>query len=341
MPYEIDFLPVGDAGDSGDAIALRFTHPISRDWVHVVIDAGFRDDGEALVSHVREHYGTDHVDLAILTHPDGDHIGGMGEVLRGLDVGELWLHDLASHGGKNLPAASAIAELSSLAHEQGTAVKQAWAGATAFGGALTILGPDETYYTELVSQQISKAVLRESIVGKALHGAVHGLTDRLDRISGHFGIEIPFDAKDVTPRNESSMITFLEVDGRASLFTGDAGIEALGRGLDFLEAEGRPITDLDLHFVQIPHHGSRRNGSSAFLTRLLGPPNQAPFRSAFVSCVPASEKHPSGRIVNAFGRRGCEVHATAGGVKWHHHDTPARSGFYPASPLGPMLEEDD
>ena len=68
--YDIDFLPVGDGGRSGDAIALRFTRPDTGGLAHVIVDAGFQDDGDALVEHVNYYYGTSSIDLAILTHPD-------------------------------------------------------------------------------------------------------------------------------------------------------------------------------------------------------------------------------------------------------------------------------
>src|SRR5207244_1782037 len=110
--------------DSGDAIALRFTHPIRGEWVHVIVDAGFDDDGAALVNHVQQYYDTSHIDLAILTHPDGDHIGGMGRVIRGLDVERLWLHDIGSHGGSSLPAATAVRDLIRVAQNQGTTVEE-------------------------------------------------------------------------------------------------------------------------------------------------------------------------------------------------------------------------
>ena len=55
---EIDFLPVGDGEDSGDAIAMRFTRPDTGGIAHVIVDAGFQDDGEALVEHVKNYYGT-------------------------------------------------------------------------------------------------------------------------------------------------------------------------------------------------------------------------------------------------------------------------------------------
>jgi hypothetical protein len=56
--YDVDFLPVGDEGQSGDAIAIRFTRPDTGAYVHAVIDAGFQSDGDALVQHINDWYGT-------------------------------------------------------------------------------------------------------------------------------------------------------------------------------------------------------------------------------------------------------------------------------------------
>lgn len=78
---EIDYVPVGKGGRHGDAIAMRFTQP-GGDLVHVIIDAGFEENGEALVDHVRRYYNTNAIDLAIVTHPDGDHIGRFPRRLR-------------------------------------------------------------------------------------------------------------------------------------------------------------------------------------------------------------------------------------------------------------------
>lgn len=329
--YEVDFLPVGDGKDSGDAIALRFTHPEDGRWVRVVIDGGFQDDGATVVDHVQTYYDSDEIDLAILTHPDGDHIGGMGEILRGLRVKELWLHDLAAHGGGSLRAATAVRDLIALAGEQGTTVREAWTGASRFGGALRILGPDQPYYDELVQEQLE----RPAAIGKALVEAARGLWQRA---AAGLGIEIPFQEKDVSPRNNSSMITLLEIDDRTLLFTGDAGVPALERAWDAAEANGLAQKP---QFVQVPHHGSRRNASSAWLDRLVGSPGQADCRTAFVSVVRDSEKHPSGRVVNAYKRRGCNVVPTAGQSICQRHGTASRPGWGPATPLPPMIEEPD
>ncbi len=332
--HEVDFLPVGDGERSGDAIAMRFTRPDTGETAVVVIDAGFKDDGEDLVTHIETYYGTSVVDLAILTHPDGDHIGGMGEVIRGLNVKKLWLHDIGSHGGAALPAADAVSDLINVARENGTEVFEAWAGATAFGGAITVLGPDKEYYETLVGDQLTEGASATS-VGKKLLEAAAGLVDRL---ATSLGVEVPFEAKEVNARNNSSAITLLAVDRQRLLFTGDAGVPALERAWDV--AEARELAG-PLDFVQVPHHGSRRNASSAWLDRLLGSTGQETNKVAFVSAVANSDKHPSGRVVNAYIRRGCEVIVTAGSAKCHRHLTPARWGWSQAVPVGPMVEEDD
>lgn len=337
--YEIDFLPVGDGEKSGDAICMRFTRPDTYDQAVVVIDAGFKDDGQELVRLVPQYYGTTHVDLAILTHPDGDHIGGMGEMIRGLSVSELWIHDLEAHGGVNLSAAAAVNELIGLATGYGVRVTEPWAGEQRFGGALTLLGPTKDYYRQLVAEQVSVELSEAAFSSKASSGIARAVKSLGERLVTMLPVEIPFDAKDVSPRNNSAMINLLAVDDRNHLFTSDAGVPALDRAWDFAGANGLDATPI---FVQVPHHGSRRNCSSAWLDRLLGPiGSSAEVRSAFVSCVARSDKHPSGRVVNAYARRGCSVIATAGSGKNFVHGVDQRPGWGPAEPLGPMAEEED
>jgi beta-lactamase superfamily II metal-dependent hydrolase len=301
----------------------------------VIIDAGFKDDGIALAEHIIAHYGTPTVDLAILTHPDGDHIGGMGEVLLRLDVKKLWLHDIGSHGGDSLPAADAVDDLKAVAANRGTDVYEAWPGATECGGAITVLGPSKEYYTALVAEQVSEAKPDE----KAAVRLLESVRSLADRVVGALGVEVPFDVKDVNARNNSSMVILGQFDGGTQLFTGDAGVPALERAWDYAEDATLAAAP---SMVQIAHHGSRRNCSSAWLDRLLGTTGQATnTRSAIVSCVADSHKHPSGRVVNAHKRRGCFVVATAGNSVCHNSGGMVRNGWGPATELGPMLEEDD
>lgn len=334
--YEIDFLPVGDGDRSGDAIAARFTTSAGR-MAHVIIDAGFQDDGEALVEHVRHYYSTTTVDLAILTHPDGDHIGGMGVVVRELSVQTLCLHNLGARGGASLDAADAVDDLIGVASDNGTEIVEPFAGGQAFDGALRILGPSEDYYEQLVEEQlhVAKSAGRRGGVLEAARAVGQ-------RFLAALPMEIPFeDGEGTSPRNNSCIITMLEVDGDRVLFTADAGVPALHRAWDFLQASGLGAQTPDL--AQVPHHGSRRNASSEQLDRILGPTGQARVRSAMVSVSKdADEKHPSPRVVNAYMRRGFDVVQTAGHTVCHRSpDAPTRAGWVPVAPLQPMDESQE
>jgi beta-lactamase superfamily II metal-dependent hydrolase len=336
MPFEIDFLPVGDGKDSGDAIAMRFTHPTTGRWVHVVIDAGFQDDGEALVDHVLRYYDDDHIDLAILTHPDGDHIGGMGKVLQGLSVDNLLLHKIGERGGAGLPAADAVEDLIERAETEGTSVVEEFAGATAFNGALTILGPDEDYYHRLVTEQQVAAMSQTSAShGSLLTKAMVALSDRIAAMP--LPVEIPFDEGEGTsPRNHSSIITLWNFGGHRVLLTGDAGVDSLDRAWEWLENSGLDASPPNM--IQLPHHGSRRNASSALLDRILGT-GAIGSREALVSVSGGNPKHPSSRIANAYKRRGYPVTQTAGNTVCHNANTmPTRQGWGPAASL-PWLDE--
>lgn len=334
--YEIDFLPVGDGGRSGDAIAMRFTSP-SGAIAHIIIDAGFQDDGEALVEHVQRYYGTNRIDLAVLTHPDGDHIGGMGVVVRELDVGTLLLHDLGARGGASLDAADAVDDLMGVASDHGTSVAEPFAGASGFGGSLHILGPTEEYYDELVDEQL--------VVGKSAGGGralLEATRRRGERFLAALPVEIPFDdGEGTSPRNNSSIITLVEADGRRFLFTADAGAPALHNAWDYLEGSG--LRAQAPYFAQIPHHGSRRNASSELLTRLYGGTGQSTSCSALVSVSKnADAKHPSPRVVNAYMRRGFSVVQTVGRTIWERSDdAPTRPGWGPVDPLEPMDESSE
>lgn len=338
--YEIDFLAVGDGGRSGDAIAIRFTRPDNGGYAHVIIDAGFQDDGEALVEHVKTYYGTSSIDLAILTHPDGDHIGGMGEVVRGLSVKELWLHDLSGRGGAGLPAADAVDELIEVAGEQGTVVREAFAGTSAFGDALFIIGPTVEYYEQLVAeeQQVAKAAVEGRLMTFGRSVSVLA-----QRFLAALPVEVPFgDAGGTSPRNNTSMLTLLQLDGKKLLLTADAGVPALDRAVDWVEEQGASVYQPS--FAQLPHHGSRHNASSEFLDRLLGPTGQEPSRTAFVGVTKEAEKHPSPRVANGFMRRGYKVYPTHGQTIWHHSaDAPDRgwTNLTPMAPLDESLEDDD
>ena len=87
--YEIDFLNV-ESKKSGDAIPLRYrVNGITR--IHIT-DGGFQDTGDKVVQHVNKYYDNPNtIDAVIVSHPDGDHAGGLRTVLETFNVSELWM----------------------------------------------------------------------------------------------------------------------------------------------------------------------------------------------------------------------------------------------------------
>lgn len=303
--HELDLLPVGLGKLSGDAIALRFTRPDTGGLANVVIDAGYPAEGPAMVDFVRTRHRTDRVDLAILTHPDPDHVGGMADVLRSLRVAELWIHRLDLRGGDRIAGGIAVRRLVELAEQRGTRVVEPFTGLTAFGGALRVLGPGEDYYDELAgAQAVSEEARRHPAV-------VRWVREAVDQVSLRLPFELPFDAHEgTTERNDSSAIVMVDLPGFRAFLPSDAGVPALMRALDAydaLELEPRPW---DL--IVIPHHGSKRNASSALLDRLVGRIGEAQPGLAFVSAAAGSPWHPAVQVVRAYRRRGRDVRVTAG-----------------------------
>ena len=201
------------------------------------------------------------------------------------------------------------------------------------------MGPSKEYY-EAVLQQMrgTKDTLlhgtmmaeqaREMVI-KASAGPPTFVTEREDATTEHLT-----DQSVVTPSNSSSVICMLEVAGHRLLFTGDAGQEALAPVVGELRRSG--LLAQGLSFVQIPHHGSRKNATPSLLNELLGAFTTDHRGTAFVS-VPRQNvdlQFPSKQVTNAFIRRGYRVIATAGSSKRHHRQAPPRgNGWSKAGPV--------
>jgi beta-lactamase superfamily II metal-dependent hydrolase len=358
MGYEIDFLKVGDT-KSGDAITLRFgnlTGPRNQQTV-VVVDGGYVSDGERVVAHLARYYDTDHIDILVSTHPDADHVGGLETVLANCTVGQLWMHlpwthtaDIARmfQGGRVTDMSvrqtlreslNAACSLEAAAMKRGIRIFQPFTGLQDATGSLVVLGPTQEYYRRLLPGFRCTPVPKGDFA-KLLERAMRAAANLAER----WHLETLTDSGDTTAENNSSVILLLCFDGRTALLTADAGKPALTQVVDLMEANN--IDPKSLGFVQVPHHGSRRNVGPTLLNRLLGPKlaSDTPIKSAFVSVAAnADDKHPSKRVVNAFRRRGVEVLRHEGGWMCHRFNAPDRSDAASLSPLpfyDGVIEED-
>lgn len=365
MGFEIDFLPVGEGEKSGDAIAFRcgnLTGPRNEQFV-MVIDGGTLESGDALVEHIQTTYRTSHVDLAISSHPDGDHASGLYRVLEDLTVGRLWMHRPWEHCAdimhmfddgtlsndrlsvKMRKALMDAWDLEKLALRKGIPITEPFADGEANGQyqGIYVLGPTEDYYQSLLPCFRDMPDLQESIANYLSGGfrtLAKGAVALAERVLESWGRETLQDpAEDATSaENNSSAIILLRVDGKDLLFTADAGVPALERAVNLAEASGIALPAC--YFQQVPHHGSKRNVGPQLLNRLIGPklPSSGTTnKTVIVSAAKDAPKHPAKKVVNAYIRRGARVLATQGAGISLPFNAPSR-GWVTATPL-PFSQE--
>ena len=145
--------------------------------------------------------------------------------------------------------------------------------------------------------------------------------------------------------NNSSTVLLFDFEGKKHLYTSDAGVPALEESAYYIQQQG--LTLQDFSFVQIPHHGSKRNVGPTILNKLIGAPVLQETGTKFKVFISASKdgnpKHPSKRIVNALIRRGGNVIATQGLTKCSHSSGVPDRKWVNATPLPfyTNVEEDD
>ncbi len=362
MNCEIEFLPVGENSKAGDAIVVRYGN--ENNYKLMLIDGGHAETGKAIVEHIQTEFGRDSVlSHVLLTHPDGDHASGLREVLSELPVVNLWLHVPWLSASTARPYFAdkrwtdegltkeirrqydMIDEIVTAAWEKETVtVYQPFAGDTI--GPFRVLSPSKYAYPLLLAQfdrtpdpdqeaieqagfwigkqpgEIAKFVemaLAKSMA-KAPKWAQETWTNERLRDGGI-----------TSATNESSVVLYADCDGAGRvLLTGDAGVWALNRAADY--ALQNRLTLQDFSFVQIPHHGSRRNVGPTTLNRLLGPiqaESSSPRFSAYVSAPKDDDMHPRKIVLNAFLRRGGKLIATQGENRSYRGGFPRRPGYYP------------
>lgn len=352
--YEIDFLPVGNGDKSGDAIAVRYG--TQGNYKVMVVDGGTKESGQALVEHIKKYYQTDYVDYVVNTHPDQDHASGLTEVLENLKVGELWIHKPWEYieyiidyikQNPHLNIDGRITEkslkkrfeneyykyakkLEYIANKRGIAIKEPYQGCKI--GDFTVLSPNKDWYLQdlIPNSTKTKEISTQDFKISFIQSAKEILYNISEKLLG----ETLRDGGETSRENESSVVLYANFDNQGILLTGDAGNEALQNAYDFAIENGVDISQ-KLKFIQIPHHGSRRNVSPNILNQLIGDIDEKDENSiiAFVSAGKDDANHPRRVVTNAFIRRGCKVIETKGSTKHHHRNMPEREGWTTATPM--------
>jgi beta-lactamase superfamily II metal-dependent hydrolase len=332
---------------SYDAIVVRFKQETDESPKIIVIDGGFSDVGNDVVNFVVGRFGADKIDLMISTHPDGDHLNGLLTIIQQIQVDELMVHQPRLHQ-EDLSGFTNLENLDLLlgyAESAGTTVTEPFMGVNRFDAQMVVLGPSEDYYKELLHEQLDPFAKALYKVRSGFAQASVAIKDVTAKALGQMPEETLDDSGITSPRNNSSVITLLNVDGHRMLFTGDAGITALEQAANIYEVIFGSFQTAPLHFFQAPHHGSRRNLGVTLLNRIFGEPGavHSTTHTVFVHAANASKKHPSPKITNALIRRGLQQNklgVTNGISLWHGHQSEMPTGYNTINPY-PILPEDE
>lgn len=343
LAFEVDFHPVGDGEKGGDAITIqygRLNSVYNYSQKVIVIDGGTLASGEKIVKHIKNVYKTDTVDLIINTHPDNDHCSGLREVINNLTVKEIWIHRPWLSSNKFLgmfrdgritssslkeklkDALNIVSEIESLAKSKGITLREPFTGLTFDNGVITVLGPTQDFYKKLLPQfRCTPQPVNESLFSKAFSA----VKDTVQMIAEAMYIETLDESGETSPENNTSVISLFSYAGKKVLFTGDAGMPALKQVIEI--AADNNIALNNLHVLQVPHHGSKRNVSPIIL-------NSIKAENAYISCPKeGAPKHPAKKVTNALIRRNMKPFHTKGNILCHNHNTPTRAGYISATPI--------
>jgi hypothetical protein len=347
--FEIDFLPV-ETKKSGDAIALRYSID-GQTFIHVT-DGGFSQTGDALCAHIEKYYDNPtYIHNVILTHSDLDHAKGLGSVLNNFVVGALWMNRPWIHAAELLGRFARyttfeglekalrdcyphLDELEQIAIKNGIPIYSVFQGQQI--GAFHVLSPSRDMYLELVLDS-DKTPDRTSALSKVLISSIYEALMKTAAaaarfIRGGWGDE-NFSADPTSRENEMSVIQYANLCGSTILLTGDAGREALSAAADYAPYVGLTLPGID--YVQVPHHGSRRNLSSDLMDRWFGPRLASPAEKtkfqAVVSSALEDPDHPRKAVIRAFHHRGAHIVQTEGNAIRFNRNAPARTGWVATS----------
>ena len=348
--FEIDFLDI-DAKDSGDAIPLRYKiDGVTR--IHIT-DGGFQKTGDKVVEHINKYYDDpDTIDAVIVSHPDGDHAGGLQTVLEEFEVSELWMlrpwdyvdelidrfarftnkENLKKRLKEIYPNIDALEEI---AEEKDIPIYEPFQGKKI--GDFTVLAPKKERYLDLiVESEKTPQATQESIRASIL---------KADSSSAAWGEE-SFSSEETSHENEMSVIQYANLCEKRILLTADAGRKALAEAADYAPWAGLLLPGIDR--FQVPHHGSRRNVSTEILDRWLGrilPEQLEEGSEKFTAIISASkddDDHPRKAVVRGCIHRGAKVISTKDGSKRTGHNAPERVGWSTVSGLPyPTEQEED
>ena len=333
---EIDMLSLGNA----DCVLVSFWSSYS--VYRVLIDGGNKCDAPIVRAFLRG-LQIERIDDVLSTHLHDDHSGGLIELLADetLKFGKVWCHvphwhidsmdkvwaalkaagpsDEATAIRKSLQT---VTDIYNIAKKRGIPLEEPFKGKRI--GVLEVCSPTVEFYNGLVVEMTDVAKIKAEDETQTRYDIQTNLEEAMSKaILGESSDSSLLTDPHTTPENESSVVTGVTHDKKVCLFTSDAGTCALTNVLSDYPGCKK------LFWMQIPHHGSRRNVTKNLID-LFAP------STAFVSAE-GSKKHPRRAVVNAFKDAGAKVYSTHYPNPLHLRQcvgtVPTRNGYEPATSL--------
>jgi len=347
---EIDFLSV-ESKKSGDAITIRYSID-GVETIHVV-DAGFKSSGTSVCAHIKAHYGNpSKIDNVVVTHSDQDHAGGIQIILDEFEVGALWMLRPWTYAAELIHRFSrftnvsnletrlrniypTIAKIEKIALDEGIPIYEPFQGSNI--GIFEVCSPTKSRYLDLIveSDKTPEDVKEDTaVLAQSLSNIFTEMAKTL--IAAIWGEE-KFSPNETSAENEMSVVQFASFEGNGVLLTADTGRAGLEETATFLENKYFSVPDI--HYFQVPHHGSRRNVSTETLDKLLGEKssNQQDLSTSSFQAIISSSKedkhHPRKSVVRAMIHRNRKTFATEGNSIVTGVNRPDRDGWSSANLL--------
>lgn len=246
--YEVDSI----YGADEPSITLRYSE--GELFVVHAIDPGTPEAGEAVVRHVRQHYGAEtFINHVVLTHPRADR-GGLEVILDAMRVEGLWMLRpwlYSSVLASQMPSSSAeaieerlrraypeLVAVESLAEERQVPIHAPFQGESI--GSFDVLAPSEDRYRAILAKSLEPRQASKPIAVTSTLGTIRSVL-RLLRGGAHPAPETAPPGSLLINEEEMVIVQQAGLAGDRVYLPGSAGPSTLAEASRFLEARGDPV----------------------------------------------------------------------------------------------------
>ena len=155
----------------------------------VAVDGGRRQStGGKITRAITDSFGLSRINIAVSTHGDADHAGGLPYVIANIGVGEVWIQRPQDHPRAITAAAQNIVITHD--HHKSVPMKEPFSDNTERTiPGLHILAPSSAYFQELLTRGLWSADEIDEISAVAVGGLSSDVRTKAPKQPSHLGTE--------------------------------------------------------------------------------------------------------------------------------------------------------